>query len=79
MNGAGVCKSVDDVADLARSCLAAVVVVGSITVASRAGNPEDMAEYLAVGATCVQATTAFAGSRNPGVFAKILSEYVNCR
>ena len=40
---------------------------------------EDMAEYLAVGATCVQATTAFAGSRNPGVFAKILSEYVNCR
>ncbi|MBL7497224.1 beta/alpha barrel domain-containing protein [Frankia nepalensis] len=37
MNAAGTCKSLDDVAELARSATAAVVV-GSITVAARAGN-----------------------------------------
>jgi dihydroorotate dehydrogenase (fumarate) len=37
----------------------------------------DMAEYLAVGATCVQVTTAYAGARDHGIFADILSEYAN--
>ena len=37
MNAAGTCKSPDDVRELARSA-AAAVVVGSITVAARAGN-----------------------------------------
>ena len=37
----------------------------------------DVADYLAVGATCVQATTVYGGIRGPGIFADILSEYVD--
>ncbi len=38
MNGAGVCKTVADVHEFARSCVSAIVV-GSITEAERTGNP----------------------------------------
>ena len=38
MNGAGICKTVDQVKEFGRTCVAAVMV-GSITVAARAGNP----------------------------------------
>src|SRR6266496_4953773 len=60
MNGAGICKALKDVRQLARSCVAAVVV-GSITVNERAGNPGET--YW----TCPNYSLNSLGLPNPGL------------